>query len=358
MSTTTEPAVVNVEAMNRTPWKQKSPSVIRSGILASIFPAIMALGISQIFHLAGFITITLVFLPLQCLFAGIAGYRVRGRVGIPDALLSVAVYFAVALVVILLGSIVQTLIVRGSHALRPSFIFQNNHYVSIATPLSYGGAGHAVLGTFIVVGLSTIITVPFGIAIAIYLTETNGKLRGFVRTIVQSMSGLPSIVSGLFIYAALILSGVSAQIGFTGSLALSLLMLPTVARTAEEVLKLVPGELRWAAVALGASRKAAFFQVILPAARAGIVTAILLGIARVIGETAPLLMTTIPTSDTNLNPFSGQITLMPTYVYRYVTDSHDILQHRAWAASLLMMIIVGLIFAAARVATGRSGLKK
>lgn len=348
----------DVAPINRTPWKQKSSGVLKSVVFASTIPALIAIAVSQVFHLAGFVTLTLVFLPAQCLLAGLAGYRVRGRVGIPDALLSVAVYFAVALVVILLGSIVQTLIVRGSHALRPSFIFQNNHYISLGTPLTYGGAGHAVVGTVIVVGLSTIITVPFGIAIAIYLTETNGKLRSFVRTIVQSMSGLPSIVSGLFIYAALILSGISSQIGFTGSLALSLLMLPTVARTAEEVLKLVPSDLRWAAVALGASRKAAFFQVILPAARAGIVTAILLGVARVIGETAPLLMTTIPTAETNLNPFSGQITLMPTYVYRYVTDSHDSLQHRAWAASLLMMIIVGLIFAAARIATGRSGLKK
>ncbi len=344
--------------IDSTPWRRPSKSRQMSILLTSIFPALIAFALGSVFHLAGLISLTLIFLPLQCLFAGIAGYRVRGRVGIPDALLSVAVYFAVALVLILLGSIAQTLVVRGSHALSLSFITQNNHYVSLSTPLNYGGAGHAVLGTLLVVGLATLITVPFGIAIAIYLTETNGKLRGFVRTIVQSMSGLPSIVAGLFIYAALILSGVSSQVGFTGSLALSLLMLPTVARTAEEVLKLVPSELRWAAVALGASRKAAFFQVILPAARAGIVTAILLGVARVIGETAPLLMTTIPTADTNVNPFSGQITTMPTYVYRYVTDSHDVLQHRAWAASLLMMIIVGLIFAAARVATSKSGLKK
>jgi len=343
---------------NRTPWLGRSSAQNRTIALASVIPALIAITLSQAFHIAGVIALVLIFLPLQLIFAGVAGYRTRGRIGVPDALLSVAVYFAVALVLILLGSIVQTLIVRGSHALRPSFILQNNHYVSLGTPLEYGGAGHAVLGTLVVVGVSTIITVPFGIAIAIYLTETNGRLRGFVRTIVQSMSGLPSIVSGLFIYAALILSGVSSQIGFTGSLALSLLMLPTVARTAEEVLKLVPGDLRWAAVALGASRKAAFFQVILPAARAGIVTAILLGVARVIGETAPLLMTTIPTTDTNANPFSGQITTMPTYVYRYVTDPHDSLQHRAWAASLLMMIIVAIIFVAARIASSRSGLKK
>lgn len=343
---------------NATPWLGRSASQTRSILLASVLPAVIAIGLSQTLHIAGLITVVLVFLPLQLIFAATAGYRARGRIGVPDALLSVAVYFAVALVLILLGSIVQTLIVRGLHSLRPSFILQNNHYVSLGTPLEYGGAGHAVLGTLVVVGLSTLITVPFGIAIAIYLTETNGRFRGFVRTIVQSMSGLPSIVSGLFIYAAIILSGISSQIGFTGSLALSLLMLPTVARTAEEVLKLVPGDLRWAAVALGASRKAAFFQVILPAARAGIVTAILLGIARVIGETAPLLMTTIPTTDTNVNPFSGQITTMPTYVYRYVTDPHDSLQHRAWAASLLMMIIVAIIFIAARIATTRSGLKK
>jgi len=172
------------------------------------------------------------------------------------------------------------------------------------------------------------------------------------------MSGLPSIVSGLFIYAMLILSGISSRSGFMAALALALLMLPTVARMSEEVLKLVPSELRNAAFALGAPRRSAFFQVTFPAARTGLVTALLLGLARIMGETAPLLMTTFRTDVTNLNPFSGQMTLLPTYINAFVLDPNDTSQHRAWGAALVLFLLVGVIFISTRVLTGAIRLRR
>jgi phosphate transport system permease protein len=336
-----------------TPWRQKSGSSTRAILLASVLPAVLVLAAAKILNIPSPIALLAIFLPLQIVFAIAAGRKFGGRNSTADAVLLVVMYFLVALFTVLLGSLLETLVSKGLESISLNTLYQNNHYVSLTTPLTYGGVGHAIVGTFIIVGISTLIAVPLGIAVAIYLTETRGRLRFIVRTVVQSMSGLPSIVAGLFIYALMILPGYSHQVGFTGSLALALLMLPTVARTGEEVLKLVPADLRSAAVALGASRKAAFFQVIAPAAKAGLVTAVLLGVARVIGETAPLLLTTVPTPNTNLNPFSGPITTMPTYVYSYVTDPHDALQHRAWSASLIMMVIVAIIFALARIMSTR-----
>jgi len=342
-----------------TPWNQRSGRSVGIILMASVLPAFAAILIGNLVGIPSPIVLIAIFLPLQLVFAIAVGRKLGGRNSTSDSVLLVMMYFLVALFAMLLGSLLWTLVSRGIESLRLNTIYQNNTYVSLATPLNYGGVGHAIVGTFIIVGLSALIAVPLGLAVAVYLTETRGRLRFIVRTIVQSMSGLPSIVAGLFIFALIILPGTLPQIGFTGSLALALLMLPTVARTCEEVLKLVPAELRSAAIALGATRKAAFFKVIVPAAKSGLITAILLGISRVVGETAPLLLTTIPTASTNLNPFSGPMTTMPTYVYRYVTDPHDALQHRAWSASLIMMTIVAIIFAFARiVSTKRTRVKK
>lgn len=344
---------------NATPWTKKSARNTQSVVVASLLPLSAAFAIGSILSLPMAFTIVGIFLPLQIVSAIFAARFSGRRNSTADAVLSVVTYFLVTLFAILLGSLLVTLIVKGLQSIRLNTLYQNNHYVSLATPLNYGGVGHAIVGTFIIVGISALIAVPLGFAVAIYLTETRGRLRFIVRTVVQSLSGLPSIVAGLFIYAIIILPGYMPQVGFTGALALALLMLPTVARTAEEVLKLVPADLRSASVALGASRKAAFFQVIAPTAKSGLVTALLLGIARVIGETAPLLLTTIPSQDTNLNPFSGPIATMPTYVYRYVTDPHDALQHRAWSGSFIMLAVVAIIFGLARIAsTQRSKTKK
>jgi phosphate transport system permease protein len=172
------------------------------------------------------------------------------------------------------------------------------------------------------------------------------------------MSGLPSVVTGLFIYSMLILSGFTSYAGWTGSLALIPLMLPTVSRVAEEALRLVPAELRNGALGLGASAWSAFSMVTLPAAKSGLVTAVLLGVARIIGETAPLLLTTSLANKTNLNLVEGGISTLPTYLYGYVSLGYDTSIQRAWGAALVLLMLVGILFVAARVASSTKSAKK
>ena len=170
------------------------------------------------------------------------------------------------------------------------------------------------------------------------------------------MSGVPSVVAGLFILTTLILTGAINTSAFAGGLAYAILMLPTVARTAEEVLKLVPDELRTGALALGSTRARTVFQVVLPAAKTGIITAIILGVARVIGETAPLLLTSGKNDGTVYNPFSDPISARPSTIFENVAQPYPDAVTRAWGASLVLMILVAILFTAARV-LGRNKVK-
>lgn len=336
---------------NAAPWSKVSAGLRIAMIAGSVIPLAIA---SLVFFATGWdfmVVLLLVFLPLQIVGGGFAGFVGYGRRGILDGLLVVMTLFLSFFVLVLLISVLWSVIEAGSQALSPHFFYQNNRYVAPTSDLSFGGVGHSILGTLMIVGLTTVITVPLGVLTAVYITETQGKSRGFIRTLLQAMSGLPSVVSGLFIYSALIASGYSQFAGYAGSLALVPLMLPTVARVAEESLRLVPKELRNGALALGAPSYKAFLMVTLPAARSGIITAMLLGIARVIGETAPLLLTTFNANETNLNIFAGGMSSLPTYLYQNVNLGYDYAVDRAWGAALVIMILVGVIFAAARLAS-------
>jgi phosphate transport system permease protein len=234
-----------------------------------------------------------------------------------------------------------------------SLLFGDSSVVEVDSPLDVGGLAHALVGSIIVVGLATLISVPFGILSALYITEVRGKLVPYVRFFIQAMSGVPSIVAGLFIYAALIVTQVFPFTGFTGSLALAILMLPTVARTAEEVLRLVPDELRNAALSLGGTQTRTIFQVVLPSAKTGLITAVILGIARVAGETAPLLLTAFGGNTVNLNPFSGTMATLPWYIFSQMSLGTENDVARAWVAALTLLVLVTLIFSTARI-LGRS----
>lgn len=332
------------------PWQVKNPRRSAQIVLASLLPAVIATGLTFALSIDGTFGLLLIFLPIQLLSAGYVGFKIYGRKGIADASLVIFTIFFSTLVGVLLLSVLYSVVSEGLKAISPQFLAQNNVYITTTTSLEYGGVGHAVLGSFIIVGLTTIVTVPLGIALAVYLTETYGKARGTVRTLVQAMSGLPSVVAGLFVYAALILSGIAKYAGWLGSLALIPLMLPTVTRVAEEALRLVPVELRNGALALGAPAFRAFFMVTLPAAKSGIITAVLLGIARIIGETAPLLLTVNYANNTVLNPLEAMASL-PTYIYQNLDSANDTSLQRAWGAAFVVLIFVGIIFTAARMAT-------
>ena len=353
----TTPALPALERPAKSPWQIRNPKTTRSVILASIVPALIALALTFALNIDGTISMLTIFVPLQFAAAAFVGFRVYGKKGVADAGLVIFTIFFSTLVGVLLMSVLLSVLTEGFKAMSPQFIAQNNVYITSTTSLEYGGVGHAVLGTFIIVGITTVVTIPLGIALAVYLTETRSKVRGTVRTLVQAMSGLPSVVAGLFVYAALISTGFTKYAGWLGSVALIPLMLPTVTRVAEEALRLVPVELRNGALALGAPAYRSFLRVTLPAAKSGIITAILLGIARIIGETAPLLLTVNYANGTVLNPLEAMASL-PTFIYQNLDSANDTSLQRAWGAALVMLIFVAIIFAAARMATRTKKAKK
>jgi len=333
-----------------TPWSKRNPRNTFLIALTCIVPAFI--GLFTLFLGVQFeIALIAVFLPVQVVAGLLTGTVIHGKRGRSDALLMIFTVFFTALVLVLLTSVLWSVLTNGFATLSPQFLIQNNVYISTTTSLDYGGVGHSIVGTLLIVGLTTLFTVPLGIMIAVYLTETRGKTRGIVRTLVQSMSGLPSVVAGLFVFAAFITTGFTTYVGWAGSLALLPLMLPTVTRIAEETLRLVPEDLRSAAVGLGASNFRAFVQVVMPAAKSGLVTAILLGIARIIGETAPLLLTTFASSSTSFNVLQGPMSTLPTYLYGYISNPSIQSVQRAWGAALVLLLLVGVLFTAARVMT-------
>jgi phosphate transport system permease protein len=338
------------------PWARVNTGRRIQILLASIVPVLLTAAVILVTGLDRNVALMGVFLPLQLIAASAVGFRAFGRRGVGDAALIVFVVFFATFVLVLLASVVFSLVSQGAQAMSWGFFTQNNRYVSNTTSLEYGGVGHAIIGTLLVVGLTTVVTVPLGIAMAIYLTQSQSKTKGIIRTLTQAISGLPSVVAGLFILSIAITLDWQKS-GFLGSMALLPLMLPTIARVAEEALRLVPVDLRYAALALGAPNYRAFFQVILPAAKSGLVTAILLGVARIIGETAPLILTVPINNGTSWNLFSGEIMTLPAYVYNYLGSAFVPSQNRAWGGALVLMILVAILFGATRILSRSKSLK-
>jgi phosphate transport system permease protein len=222
-----------------------------------------------------------------------------------------------------------------------------------------GGIKSAILGTIEMVGLATAIAAPIGIGVAVWLTEY-GKDKRFamlVRYFVDVLTGVPSIVFGLFIYITLVLTGVSGSFaGWKGSVALALLMLPIVTRSAEVVLELVPSSLREAGLALGAPRWQVIARIVLPAALPGIVTGVLLSVARAAGETAPLLFTATIVKATTYD-LGGPMNSLPAQIFSDVGQAQDRLVTRAWGAALALVVMILLFTTLARLLARRSALR-
>jgi phosphate transport system permease protein len=222
-----------------------------------------------------------------------------------------------------------------------------------------GGVRSAIIGTILIVAFASVIAIPLGIGVALYLVEF-GKKSVFAQTVryfVDVMTGVPSIVFGLFIYIVLVISGFGGQsfTGYKGSLALALLMLPVVARSAEVVLLLVPDSLREAALALGAARWKVTFRVVLPTALPGLITGSMLAIARATGETAPLLFTAAAVNGLSFN-LNDRMNSLPVQIFTDVAQPNDALVQRAWGAALTLVALVFLLTLIARLAQRRSRL--
>ena len=260
----------------------------------------------------------------------------------------VTVAFAVATVPLV--SLVWTVLSRGLRRLDAEFF--NSSMLGIVG--EGGGAYHAILGTLVITALTAVISVPIGLLTAIYLVEYGtGRLKRAITFLVDVMTGIPSIVAGLFAYAVFaIFFGPGVRMGIMGAIALSVLMIPVVVRSSEEVLKLVPNELREAAYALGVPKWRTILKVVIPTAIAGLATGVTLAIARVVGETAPLLITVGIINGTNLDPFDGRMATLPVFAYYQLTQPGfppEYAIDRAWTAALVLIILVMALNVVARL---------
>lgn len=283
-------------------------------------------------------------------FVAIHGLIVRERATTEIALdraVTTVMWVIGVLVLSVLVWIVATIVIKGVVRLRWSFITQDLSDVGPLNP--GGGALHAIVGSFVQVGLATVVVVPVAILTAVYLHEVRGRMATPIRFIIDALSGLPSIVAGLLVFTMM-----PGYAGYKASIALFVLALPIVTRTSEEVLRTVPDSLREASLALGAPQWRVVMRVVLPTARAGLLTAVLLAVARITGETAPVLLTAGLSSSTNANPASGPMTSLPVLVFDLIRVPDRVQNERAWAGALVLLIIVVIAFVAARMALARS----
>ena len=285
----------------------------------------------------------------------IAEYRRAGKPAAQDSLLTSISRFAIFLAIIPIVSILATVISKGWRGLHWGLFTQDMSEATVNSPIQEGGMLAAIVGTLIMVGLALLFTLPIAILTALYLTEIKGKFARPIRFLVQAMSGVPSIVAGLFILSSIVYPVTGERSGLMGALALSILMIPTVARTAEEVLLLIPNDLREAGLALGATQWRTVAMVVVPAVKRGLVTAIILGIARVIGETAPILLVSGGGDATNFNPVSGPMGSIPFYVWNaFLLGGSEESTQRTWAGLLVLLLWVLILFTIARYISSRS----
>jgi phosphate transport system permease protein len=307
----------------------------------------------------GAFTIVLFFL----LTAGIAlptayiwSRMVETRRQATDRLVTLAVVTGFGIAVGPLISLLYEVVKRGVKGLDVAFFTESARGVIGAG----GGAQHAIIGTLVITGVATVISVPIGIMAAVYLNEYGtGRLRRALTFFVDVMTGIPSIVAGLFAYALFaIFLGPGIRLGIIGSVALTVLMIPIVIRSSEEILKIVPNHLREAAYALGTPKWKVVTRIVLPTALAGLVTGVMLAVARVIGETAPLLVTTGVIDQVNSDPFSGRMQNLAVYAYSEYKDPGVDVQasyDKAWAAVLTLILIVMILSLLARWVYRRFG---
>jgi phosphate transport system permease protein len=276
---------------------------------------------------------------------------VEGRRGAVDRLMTALVWTAFAVALVPLVWVLWTVVDNGLEAINSQFLTYDMRNV---VGDEQGGIYHAIIGTLLVTTAAAIISVPVGLFCAIYLIEygKGKRLARWITFLVDVMTGIPSIVAGLFALALFVLLfGPEIRLGFGGSVALSLLMIPIVVRSTEEMLRLVPDDLREAAYALGVPKWRTILKVVLPTSIGGIITGIMLATARVIGETAPLLVIAGKTDSVNFNLFGERMTTLPVYIYYSFTQPGTVPIDappgtdppgiaRAWGAALVLIVIV------------------
>ncbi|MCW2668598.1 MAG: pstA [Frankiales bacterium] len=284
-------------------------------------------------------------------------FALEGRRHALDRLLSLGVHLALLAAVVPLVSVLSYTVYKGVKKLDGQFL---THNLTGLGPLdTNGGEYHAIIGTLEQVLMATAIAVPLGLLVAIYITEYGtGWLVSAVRFVIDVMTGIPSIVAGLFIFAFWVIGLHRGYSGLAAAFSLTILMLPVVVRSSEEMIKLVPAELREASYALGLPKWKTILRVVLPTASAGITTGAMLAVARVTGETAPLLLTSFITPATNTDPLSGKQAAIPTFIFSQIGLGRPVNYDRAWAAALTLIALVLVLYISARLLTRRNTLSR
>lgn len=334
------------------PWEKSSKDRARD---FSFF--VLAIAFSYAFvgvtEMKGKLAYAFVFFVAYGVIVSVFSFITRGAPAAKDAFVKTLVALGAVITLLPIASIIVTVIRRGLPGLKLNLFTQDMSLAAPTDPLNNGGLLHAITGTLTLVVLALVMSVPIGILTALYLTEIKGRFSGPIRFLVQAMSGVPSIVAGLFILSAVLYPITQSYSALMGALALTILMIPTVARTSEEVLQLIPNDLREAGTALGGTQWRTVAMIVVPAARSGLLTAVILGIARIAGETAPLLLLSGGGDKVNPNPFNGPVGSLPYYIWKSFNAGSPESLTRAWAGLLVLMLLVLILFIAARALSTR-----
>jgi len=320
--------------------------------LGTLYSALIGAALTAVIVLltpaAGIAGSVVIWYLMYMLVQTVWSFRVEGRRFAVNRLVTTVVWTTFLIALSALVWILISVTIRGLSAFSWDFLTGTMRNVS---PLREGGGLlHALVGTLEQVGMAALIAVPISILVAIYLVEYGqGRLALFVTFFVDVMTGVPSIVAGLFIYTFWVLTFGFERSGFAASLALTILMIPVIVRSTEEMLKIVPNDLREASYALGVPKWKTIVRIVIPTAFGGIVTGVMLSIARVAGETAPLLLTTFLSQSMNPNLFTGAQASVPTFIWDQISSGTPASIDRAWAGALVLIVVVVFFYGLARL---------
>lgn len=284
---------------------------------------------------------------------GVICWQLYGVLAMKDRLATVAIWSGALAAFIPLVAVIVYVAFKGISVVAarfPHFFLADMSGLTANSPVTAVGAGAAIVGTIEQVGIATLITVPLGVLTATYLVTNRNMFSSVVSMVVDAMTGSPAIIAGIFIYIIWVVpQKENGQTGFAAALALSVMMLPIVTRASEEVIAIVPGSLEEAALALGSPQWRSVLRVVLPTARVGLVTAMILGIARVAGETAPVLFTAGGNPHMNWNPFSGKQDDLPLLMKELIFQSGKNITRDAWGVAVVLVLVVLTLFVLARL---------
>ncbi|MEY4338136.1 MAG: hypothetical protein RL680_1031 [Actinomycetota bacterium] len=335
------------------PW-QKTPREVMPTAVILLVSLLVVAAIVEFTELKGKLAYFLLFLPIGTAAQFFWARYKYGTKAAKDVIASSIMMTGAIAVFIPVISIVLTTFVKGLPGISPSLFTNDMGEASFIDPVEMGGLLHAIVGTLFLILISVLISVPMGMLTALYLTEIRGPGSRFIQFMVQAMSGVPSVVAGLFIFSAVILTTPLDTSGFVASLALSILMIPTVTRASQEVLLLIPNDLREAGLAMGATQWRTVAMIVVPAAKSGLITASILGVARIAGETAPLIFTLGGADKLNTNPVYGIQSALPFYIWTGFRLGTPESVQRSWSGILVLLVIVLVLFTIARLVGSNS----